>query len=144
MTLHHAVAIAAIALLDLGAGSAATIGSDTLLDKYFCGIYYPRGVAAANLPPCSHVKAAVKSDLTTPLPTLSLGDPAKPALFFVHGWPDSAAEFAAQFGGLCYGPTARYRCVAATWQNFHPDLPDAQLQVRALICEQLDTWHCIS
>jgi hypothetical protein len=39
----------------------------------------------------------------------------------------SAAEFAAQFGGLCYGPRARYRCVAATWQNFHPDLPDAPL-----------------
>jgi len=108
--------------------AGAALGSDTLLDSYFCGLYYPKGAAATNLPPCEEVKAAVTSDLTSPLPTLSLGDPAKPALFFVHGWPDSAAEFAAQFGGLCYGPTARFRCVAATWQNFHPDLPDAPLE----------------
>ena len=99
----------------------------TDVSRYFCGIYYPKGEAAAHLPPCESVKSEVTSDLTTPLPTLSLGDPSKPALFFVHGWPDSGAEFAAQFGGLCYGPAARYRCVAATWQNFHPDLPDAPL-----------------
>eukprot|EP01051_Picozoa_sp_SAG22_P009483 SAG22_NODE_794_length_7157_cov_3.169453_5_plen_326_part_00 len=117
-------------LLLTAARSAHGSTGDTLLDKYFCGIYYPTGAAAAKagLPACEAVKAAVTSVLTTPLPTLSLGDPAKPALFFVHGWPDSAAEFAAQFGGLCYGPAARYRCVAATWQNFHPDLPDAPLE----------------
>jgi pimeloyl-ACP methyl ester carboxylesterase len=46
-------------------------------------------------------------------------------MFFVHGWPDSGAEFAAQFGHFCFGPDAKYHCVAATWQNFHPDLPDA-------------------
>jgi hypothetical protein len=135
-----------LALAALGAGRA-----DTLLEEYFCGIYYPADAAAQGLPPCeavqaspqtsphltllpisphltaphvvtslSHltsphlihqtadliphptardgaitaaprddqVRAAVVSDLTGPLPTLSLGDPAKPALFFVHGWPD--------------------------------------------------------
>lgn len=111
---------------DGGGGDPAPAG-DTLLTEYFCGLYYPKGSAAAGFPPCEDVRDAVKSDMSTPLPTLSLGDPAKPALFFVHGWPDSAAEWAAQFGGLCFGPAAKYRCVAATWQNFHPDLPDAPL-----------------
>ena len=32
--------------------------------------------------------------------TLSLGDPAKPALFFVHGWPDSAVSFSDSPEGL--------------------------------------------
>ncbi|KAL1518827.1 hypothetical protein AB1Y20_003104 [Prymnesium parvum] len=97
---------------------------DTLLDKYFCGKYYPPA-GTQGLPPCHDVRSAVVSNLTRPLPTLELGDASKPALFFVHGWPDSAAEFAAQFGGLCYGPDAIYRCVAVTWQNFHPDLPNS-------------------
>ena len=123
-----ALRCAAAALLLHPALAKAPVAGDTLLYKYFCDIYYPTGDAAANLPPCESVKADVTSDLTSPLPTLSLGDPAKPALFFVHGWPDSGAEFAAQFAGLCYGPAARYRCVAATWQNFHPDLPDAPLE----------------
>jgi len=102
---------------------------DTLLTEYFCGVYYPKEPAPLGLPPCKEVRDAVKSEMGADglLPTLSLGDPAKPALFFVHGWPDSAAEFAAQFGGLCFGPAAKYRCVAATWQNFHPDLPAAPL-----------------
>jgi len=73
-------------------------------------------------------------------------------MVFVHGWPDSAAEvrptaclinmsatliaglrllthrralsqWAAQFAHFC--ATGRFRCLAVTWQNFHPDLPDA-------------------
>ena len=107
----------------------ASAAADTLLEKYFCGVYYPN-VSSALLPPCTVVRDATVSDLkdfrSDALPTLSLGDAHKPALFFIHGWPDSAAEFAAQFGGLCYGPSARYRCVAATWQNFHPDLPNCE------------------
>ena len=74
----------------------------------------------------------VVSNLTRTLPTLELGDPSKPALFFLHGWPDSAAEFAAQFAGLCYGPSAKYRCVAVTMPNFHPDLPSADKDVLTL------------
>ena len=68
---------------------------DTLLDEYFCQLYYPKDATAQGLPPCIAVRAAVVSNKTRPLPTLELGDPAKPAMFFVHGWPDSAAEFAA-------------------------------------------------
>jgi hypothetical protein len=32
--------------------AGAALGSDTLLDSYFCGLYYPKGAAATNLPPC--------------------------------------------------------------------------------------------
>eukprot|EP01079_Euglenida_sp_SAG-EU17-18_P007447 gene7447-6980_t len=81
--------------------------ADTLLSDFFCQKYYPQGAAAAGLPPCEDVRSATVANLSRPLPTLELGDPAKPAMFFVHGWPDSAAEFAAQFGGFCYGPGAR-------------------------------------
>eukprot|EP00419_Tripos_fusus_P029887 CAMPEP_0172717660 /NCGR_PEP_ID=MMETSP1074-20121228/72079_1 /TAXON_ID=2916 /ORGANISM="Ceratium fusus, Strain PA161109" /LENGTH=261 /DNA_ID=CAMNT_0013542649 /DNA_START=274 /DNA_END=1059 /DNA_ORIENTATION=+ len=65
--------------------------------------------------------------MSRPLPTLELGRPSAPAMFFVHGYPDSGAEFAAQFAKFCYGAKAKYRCVAVTLQNFHPDLPDASL-----------------
>jgi len=98
------------------------VEADTLLDDFFCQQYYPHD---QQLPPCEAVRAATTANLSRPLPTLELGDKARPALFFVHGWPDSGAEFAAQFGGFCHGPSAKFRCVSATWQNFHPDLPDA-------------------
>ena len=32
---------------------------DTLLDSYFCDVYYPTGAAAANLPPCEKVEGNV-------------------------------------------------------------------------------------
>ena len=32
-------------------------------------------------------------------------------------------QWAAQFAHFC--ATGRFRCLAVTWQNFHPDLPDA-------------------
>lgn len=120
------VLVGSVVLLT-GCGGSGGAAGDTLLTEYFCGLYYPADAAAAGLPPCENVRDAVRSEMGPVLPTLSLGDPAKPALFFVHGWPDSAAEFAAQFGGLCFGPDAKYYCVAATWQNFHPDLADAPL-----------------
>merc|ERR1712154_524982 len=57
------------------------------------------------------------------LPTLELGDPSLPAMFFIHGWPDSAAQWAAMFAHFC--ASGRFHCVAPTWTNYHPDLPDA-------------------
>jgi pimeloyl-ACP methyl ester carboxylesterase len=106
-------------------GTLIRCSADTLLDDYFCQLYYPKDASAQGLPPCTDVRAAVVSNMSRTFPTLELGSPSKPAMFFVHGWPDSAAEFAAQFGAFCHGPGAKYRCVAITWQNFHPDMPDA-------------------
>lgn len=97
---------------------------DTLLEQDFCQKYYPAELVQRDgYPACADVKAEVTSNLTRPLPTLELGDASRPGMVFVHGWPDSAAEWAPQFAHFCY--TGRYRCVAVTWQNFHPDLPDA-------------------
>ena len=50
---------------------------------------------------------------------------SRPALFFVHGYPDNAAEWAPQFASFCFGKAAKYRCIAPTWANLHPDLPNA-------------------
>ena len=95
-----------------------------MLDKYFCDIYYPADALQQGLPPCEAVRDATVASHGRALPTLELGDAHKPALVFIHGWPDSAAEFAAQFGGFCYGPSAKYRCVAVTLVNLHPDFPN--------------------
>eukprot|EP01047_Picozoa_sp_COSAG01_P066618 COSAG01_NODE_9231_length_2512_cov_5.002487_3_plen_307_part_00 len=116
-------------MLMLGMMAAVAAGStaatnDTLLADQFCQLYYPKA-GVDGFPVCSEVRNSIVSDLSGPLPTLSLGDPSKPGLFFIHGWPDSAAEWAPQFAHFCAGATARFRCVAATWANFHPDLPDA-------------------
>jgi hypothetical protein len=109
---------------------------DTLLEEYFCGIYYPKDAETQGLPPCADVRAATVSNMSRPLPTLELGNASKPALFFVHGWPDSAAEFAAQFGGFCFGPYAKFRCVAVTWQKW----PNASDRIRAA----LDSHPCLA
>jgi len=120
---HTAVLLTLIAPDAHAARMASRVKPDTLLEEYFCQLYYPHDHASQGLPACEDVKAAVVSKTDGPLPTLELGDPSRRGLFFLHGWPDSAAEWATQFGGLCFGPTAEYYCVAVTWQNFHPDLP---------------------
>ncbi|KAK3252964.1 hypothetical protein CYMTET_37767 [Cymbomonas tetramitiformis] len=93
---------------------------DSLLKTVFCQKYFPRTI---NNPDCELVASQVLANHSRPLPTLELGDPSKPALFFIHGWPDSAAVWAAQFAHFCYDGS--YYCVAATWANFHPDFLDA-------------------
>ena len=72
--------------------SPASLSNDTLLADQFCQLYYPKP-DVGGFPPCEQVRDKIVSDLSGPLPTLSLGDPSKPGLFFIHGWPDSAAEW---------------------------------------------------
>ena len=95
--------------------------ADSLLDNEFCQLYYPH--QDQGYPPCEAVKSKVTFNHSRPLPTLELGNPSNPGLFFVHGWPDSGAEWAAQFAHFCY--TGKYYCVSVTWDNFHPDFPNA-------------------
>ena len=100
--------------------------SGTVLDDYFCQLYYPSDAAAQGLPACTDVRSAVtetsaNSVAGVELNTLQLGNAGMPTLFFVHGWPDNAAEWASQFGAFCYGPGAKFRCVAVTLTNFDPD-----------------------
>ena len=87
---------------------------DTPLDRDFCGRYWA-GAAAS----CAAVKARVVANHSTTLPTLALGHPSKPSMFFIHGWPDNSAEWANLFGEFCED----YYCVAPSLVNFHPDLP---------------------
>ena len=51
------------------------------------GRYYTNGDIAG----CGRVRDAIVANHSTPLPTLLLGDPARPPMLFIHGWPDSAA-----------------------------------------------------
>jgi len=95
-----------------------------LLDNEFCKHYYPTDGSGGNLPPCEDIKNMVKPNTTTALPILELGDPSRPGMFFIHGWPDSAAEWAPQMAHFC-GPKGRYHCVAVSWTNFDPDVPMA-------------------
>jgi len=98
----------------LAISSLALVGGDTILKRDFCQKYWA-GEASA----CAAVKARVVVNHSRVLPTLTLGDPGKPAMFFVHGWPDNGAEWANLFGAFC----ETYFCVAPTLTNFHPDLP---------------------
>jgi len=74
---------------------------------------------------CASVVAQIRSNLTRVLPTLEAGDPSSPPLLFIHGWPDSAAEWIHQLEHFCLPPTGRFFCVAPTLFNFHPDVPSA-------------------
>ena len=91
-------------MLMLACGAAAR-ARDTPLDRDFCGRYW-----AASAAQCDAVRAKVAVNHSTQLPILTLGDPAMPAMFFVHGWPDNAAEWANLFGSLCVD----HFCVAPT------------------------------
>jgi pimeloyl-ACP methyl ester carboxylesterase len=93
-------------------GSASD--QDTILERDFCQKYW-----AGDQEKCAAVKAKIVANHSRPLPTLELGDPAQPAMFFLHGWPDNGAEWANLFGA--FGED--YFCVATTMTNFHPDLP---------------------
>jgi pimeloyl-ACP methyl ester carboxylesterase len=101
------------------AGSHAMTVQDTILSEDFCPMYY---WGSAD---CNALKKLVRFNHTRPAPTLELGDPSKPPMFFFHGWPDTAALWVNQFEYFCAPPNGKYFCVAPTWMNFHPDLPDA-------------------
>merc|ERR1712232_1464710 len=53
---------------------------------------------------------------------ITLGDPSKTPMVFLHGWPDNPALWANQFEYFCGGPNASYYCVAPSFVNFEPDL----------------------
>jgi pimeloyl-ACP methyl ester carboxylesterase len=81
---------------------------DSLVSKELCASrgYYTNGGD------CSAVQAAVAANHSTPLPILTLGDPRKPPMFFIHGWPDSAALWVNHFESFCLGPSAEFFCAA--------------------------------
>jgi len=120
-----ALGIAALCLYFNHASATAAIPASTgnyLIDKEFCQHYY---LADQHLPPCEDVVKHVTANLTTPLPILEIGDPSKPGMFFIHGWPDNAAEWAAQLAHFCAPPHGKYHCISVSWTNFDPDVPYA-------------------
>eukprot|EP00929_Paragymnodinium_shiwhaense_P096144 TRINITY_DN5765_c0_g3_i1.p1 TRINITY_DN5765_c0_g3~~TRINITY_DN5765_c0_g3_i1.p1 ORF type:complete len:352 (+),score=29.57 TRINITY_DN5765_c0_g3_i1:68-1123(+) len=115
--------------------SSAT--KDTLLDEQLCQHYY-RGTGD-----CAVLRAAIQSKVRgTGVPTLELGDSSKPAMVFLHGWPDTAALWANQFEKFCLGESATFFCVAPSWIDFHPDYPRAKLQ-ELLWDVQRDRFHSV-
>jgi len=109
---------------------------DTLLDDYFCQNYYDGG----NMEDCHQLRAKVKYNHTRAVPTLELGDPSKPAMFFLHGWPDSSALWANQFDYFCGSSTSKYFCVAPSWFDYHPDVP-AKPRSDLLWDKQIEAFH---
>eukprot|EP00930_Biecheleria_cincta_P048837 TRINITY_DN34095_c0_g1_i1.p1 TRINITY_DN34095_c0_g1~~TRINITY_DN34095_c0_g1_i1.p1 ORF type:complete len:299 (+),score=51.25 TRINITY_DN34095_c0_g1_i1:63-959(+) len=93
---------------------------DVLLQADFCQVYY-KGREET----CKELRSLVKANHSRTLPTLELGDPRKPAMYFLHGWPDNAAIWANQFEAFCRPPDGLFFCVAPTWYNFHPQMPTA-------------------
>ena len=103
-----------LALVALALAAPSHAISDTPLDRDFCDSYW-----AGDAADCEAVRARVVANHSGSLPTLTLGDPSDPAMFFLHGWPDNGAEWANLFGAFC----EEYFCVAPTLTNFHPDMP---------------------
>lgn len=139
------VGISLIAMAQAGSlrGSASTkikdpASSDTILREQFCQIYY-QGAPTA----CTRLRDRVIANHSRALPTLELGDPAKPPMFFIHGWPDTAGMWANQFEKFCDGPDAEYFCVAATWFNFHADVPAITNRSQLLWDIQVDAFHSV-
>ena len=118
-----------------GRGGYAGSG-DTLLDDYFCQNYYDGG----NMEDCYQLRAKVKYNHTRAVPTLELGDPSKPAMVFLHGWPDSSALWANQFDYFCGSSTGKYFCVAPSWFDYHPDVP-VKPRSELLWDKQIEAFH---
>lgn len=91
---------------------------DTLLRDYFCQKYYEGSRAD-----CTTLRSLVVANHARSVPTLELGDPKKPVMVFIHGWPDSSAIWANQFQHFCGNSAASYFCVALSWFDYHPDVP---------------------
>lgn len=109
--------MAAVVVGSLVVGCTAI--KDTILEEDFCPMYY------WGSGDCDALKAQVRFNHSRPAPTLEMGDPSTPAMFFFHGWPDTAALWVNQFEYFCAPPHGKYFCVAPTWMNFHPDFPSA-------------------
>ena len=103
------------------ASQSAVRVQDTPLQSNFCQDYW--ALDATSSPSCEEVRSHVVANHSRPLPTLEMGSPTKPALIFLHGWPDTAAMWANQFAHFCFGPNARFYCIGTTMDDFHPDFP---------------------
>lgn len=110
---------------------------DALLAENFCQVYY-RGELD-----CEVLRSLVKANHSRTLPTLELGDPSKPAMYFLHGWPDNAALWANQFEVFCAPPHGKFYCVAPTWYNFHPQLPTASDELLHWD-KQIDAFYAVA
>lgn len=64
-----------------------------------------------------------------PLITVSAGDPSKPLVIFVHGWPDNPAIWVNQFMVL----SRDYRCVAVQLPNYLDALPTEELYIDEVV-----------
>merc|ERR1719424_1852828 len=64
-----------------------------------------------------------------PMITVSAGDPSKPLVVFVHGWPDNAAIWVNQFMFLAND----YRCVAVQLPNYLDALPTEELYIDEVV-----------
>jgi len=131
MLTHTAFLIGIYATAAMGSGSG-----DTLLDYYFCQKYYD----GDNMEDCHQLRAKVKYNHMRAVPTLELGDPSKPAMVFLHGWPDSSALWANQFDYFCGNRASKYFCVAPSWFDYHPDVP-AKPRSELLWDKQIEAFH---
>lgn len=96
----------------------ATYSQNRAILKYgFCQTYY-QGTSKA----CASLVSKVVSDKSLPAPVITLGDPSKTPMVFLHGWPDNPALWANQFEYFCGVPNASYYCVAPSVVNYEPDL----------------------
>ena len=110
----------------VAAGYDLRTTSDTPLRDTFCQDYW--ALQSPPAPSCEEVQAHVRANHSRALPTLELGSPANAPLLFLHGWPDTAAMWANQMAALCYGPQARFYCLATTMTDFHPDFAPAIME----------------
>ena len=109
---------------------------DSLLAEQFCQVYYDGDGD------CPALRAQVVANHSRALPTLQLGNPAHPPMFFLHGWPDSAAVYANQFEHFCAPPHGTYFCVAPTWFDFHPDVPMRRYDLLWQV--QVEAFHAVA
>merc|ERR1712216_101657 len=108
---------------------------DVILEEDFCQVYY------SGPGDCAALASSVVANHSRTLPTLELGDPSQPAMFFLHGWPDDAALWANQFEAFC-GPTGGFFCVAPTWWNYHPQFPTLKAS-ELLWVKQIDAFKAV-
>ena len=99
----------------------SAVAFDTLRDVQLCGIYH-KSPGSASCEALRQQVIAMRRDNNLP-PTLELGDENKPPMFFLHGWPDTAAVWANQFEHFCMGDDAPFYCVAPSWIVYKTQLP---------------------
>merc|ERR1712048_700362 len=64
-------------------------------------------------------------------------------MFFIHGWPDTAAEWANQFEYFCDPKDGQYFCVAPTMTDFHPDIKEKSTDKETTFIHQVDSFAMI-